>query len=154
MKLFGSIKDFLIDNYYRAKTTPDLSKDLFIGALLIFSTIASFFLGRLSILEEKQKGALSITMPAGIALEKTGPVVANNLSQETASVSSAAIAPTEKKNAPSERGMYVGSKSGKTYHLPWCSGAQRIKEENKIWFADKADAEGRGYKPATNCKGI
>ncbi len=138
----------LRDIIEKGKSLPDLSKDLFIAALLIFSTIASFFLGRLSILEEKQKGDLSITMPAAVREIAQTP----GLSQNTPA--SADSGPAEKKNTPSAVGMYVGSKSGKTYHLPWCSGALRIKDENKIWFVDKADAEGRGYKAASNCKGI
>ncbi len=51
-------------------------------------------------------------------------------------------------------GGYVASKSGTKYHLPWCSGAKRIKEENKIWFKTKSEAEAAGYEPAANCKGI
>lgn len=51
-------------------------------------------------------------------------------------------------------GKYVASKNGTKYHLPWCSGAQRISEANKIWFETKEEAEGRGYTPAANCKGI
>jgi methylphosphotriester-DNA--protein-cysteine methyltransferase len=52
-----------------------------------------------------------------------------------------------------ERG-YVASKNGTKYHLPWCSGAQRIKDENKVWFKTKEDAEKAGFMPASNCKGI
>lgn len=51
-------------------------------------------------------------------------------------------------------GMYVGSRTSDKYHLPWCGGASRIKEENKIWFASKEEAEARGYTPASNCRGI
>lgn len=51
-------------------------------------------------------------------------------------------------------GGYVASKNGTKYHLPWCGSAKQIKEENKIWFATKADAEAAGYTPASNCKGI
>jgi len=50
--------------------------------------------------------------------------------------------------------MYVGSKNGTAYYLPWCGGVKLINEENKIWFASKEDAETKGYKPAGNCKGI
>jgi hypothetical protein len=52
------------------------------------------------------------------------------------------------------KGTYVASKSGSAYHFPWCSGAQRIKEENKIWFETKEEAEQAGYRPASNCKGL
>lgn len=51
-------------------------------------------------------------------------------------------------------GGYVASKTGKSYHLPWCSGAKLIKEENKVWFTSKDEAEARGYAPAGNCPGI
>lgn len=51
-------------------------------------------------------------------------------------------------------GQYVASKSGKAYYLPWCGGVSRIKEENKVWFETKEEAEAKGYAPAKNCKGI
>lgn len=51
-------------------------------------------------------------------------------------------------------GQYVASKSGKAYYLPWCGGVSRIKEENKVWFQSKEEAEAKGYSPAKNCKGI
>jgi len=51
-------------------------------------------------------------------------------------------------------GGYVASKNSNKYHLPWCSGAQRISEKNKIYFINKAEAESAGYTPAGNCKGI
>ena len=48
----------------------------------------------------------------------------------------------------------VASVNGSKYHLPWCSGATRIKEKNKIWFADEKEARAAGYTPAANCKGL
>ncbi len=51
-------------------------------------------------------------------------------------------------------GSVVASKSGKKYHYPWCSGANRIKESNKIWFKSIQEAKKAGYMPAGNCKGL
>lgn len=51
-------------------------------------------------------------------------------------------------------GAYVASKNGSKYHLPWCPGVKQMKEENKVWFASKEEAEAAGYTPAANCKGI
>ena len=51
-------------------------------------------------------------------------------------------------------GQFVASRSGSAYHFPWCSGAQRIKEANKIWFESREEAEAAGYRPAGNCKGL
>ncbi len=51
-------------------------------------------------------------------------------------------------------GAYVASKNGTRYYLPRCGGVSRIKEENKVWFATKSEAEAAGYTPAANCDGI
>ena len=55
---------------------------------------------------------------------------------------------------PRTAGEYVASKNGTKYYLPSCSGVTRIKEENKIWFDTKEEAERRGYQPAANCEGL
>lgn len=44
----------------------------------------------------------------------------------------------------------VASKNGETYYYVWCSGANRIKEENKIYFNSKEEAEKAGYREAKN----
>ena len=62
--------------------------------------------------------------------------------------------PQENVLLPKEGGGYVASKSGTRYYLPWCSGVSRIKEENKVWFQTKEEAEARGLTPAKNCEGM
>ena len=49
---------------------------------------------------------------------------------------------------------FVASKNGTVYHFPWCPGAQQIKEENKIYFNSREEAEKEGYRPAKNCPGL
>lgn len=51
-------------------------------------------------------------------------------------------------------GVFIASKNGTAYYLPSCSGVSRIKEENKIWFSSREEAESLGYKPALNCPGL
>jgi hypothetical protein len=60
----------------------------------------------------------------------------------------------ESLSAVSPRGNLVASKNGTKYHFLWCPGASTIKEENKIYFTSKEEAEKAGYKPAVNCKGL
>jgi hypothetical protein len=48
----------------------------------------------------------------------------------------------------------VASKNGSVYHYIWCPGAKQIKEENKIYFNSKEEAEAAGYRPAKNCPGL
>ena len=47
-------------------------------------------------------------------------------------------------------GMFVGSINSNKYHLPDCTWAKRINEENLIWFESAEDAKSKGYIPA-NC---
>ena len=115
-----------------------------LGGLIIIVSLASFFLGRASINNSQ------------------GSIVADTYNTQSASLAESAIKrpPTQDtdnvtaKGEQTNTGGYVASKNGTKYHLPWCGSAQQIKEENKIWFATKEEAEKAGYTPAGNCKGI
>ncbi len=50
--------------------------------------------------------------------------------------------------------ILIASKNGKYYYLPWCAGALRIKEENKVFFKNKEEAEEKGYRPSKACRGL
>lgn len=53
-----------------------------------------------------------------------------------------------------EQGEVVGSRNSDKYHYPWCSGAKRISDANKVWFKTIEEAKQAGYKPAGNCPGL
>lgn len=117
--------------------------DTFTILLCAAVAVLAFGLGRLSVGEMEAD-----LLPAAISIIEASPeVVPASTTPSTAAVQAA---------DPSTPipGGYVASRSGAKYHLPWCSGAQRIKEENKIWFATKEEAEAAGYTPAANCKGM
>lgn len=111
-------------------------KDVYMALLIILTALSSYILGTLSGIS---RGDAPVTIRNAGAVLTATPVV-----------------PQEKPIAPpsTTQGLYVGSKSGTKYHLPTCSGAQRISEANKVWFATKAEAEQAGYTPALNCPGI
>lgn len=125
--------------YYRVKDSPDLPKELFVIALIALVGLCGFGLGRLSALEGERKKELKVLQLSHVIEGDGGEVGESGEERKTGAISP---------------GMYVGSSNGTTYHLPWCSGAQRIKEDNKTWFASKEEALAKGYKPAANCKGI
>lgn len=50
--------------------------------------------------------------------------------------------------------QYVASKNGSKYYLPWCSGVNRIKDENKVYFESEDLALAAGYTPAANCDSL
>jgi len=116
---------------YKIKGIDDTlnNKDILVILVVILTTFASFGLGRLSKIDETRV-----------------PMRIDN---------SAAVYNSVNTNIQTnEQQTYVASKNGTKYHFPWCSGAKRIKESNKIWFSSKEEAVKAGYTPAGNCKGL
>lgn len=111
-------------------------KDLYIAGVIFLVGMAGFGLGRLSILWPEKE-------PLRI-IDSNQDTITNNQEETTKRATTTILS----------RGKYVASKSGTSYHFPWCPGALKIKEENKIWFQTKEEALGRGYKPAGNCEGL
>ena len=57
-------------------------------------------------------------------------------------------------DSQTSKGLVLASKSGKKYYYPWCTGVDRIKEENKVWFTTIEDAKKAGLTPASGCAGL
>jgi len=108
-------------------------RDIFLAAIIILVSFASFGLGRLSKIRE----------------EKT-PITIENITNTSAEAGESVA----KKAAYQKTGGIVASKNGSKYHFPWCSGALRIKDSNKVWFSSTKEARSAGYTPAKNCKGL
>lgn len=103
----------------------DLVSEWGLIAIVILLGLASFGLGRLSAMEEARQ-AVSIREA--------------NLDSEARPIALG--------------GLVVTSRSGSTYHFPWCPGAQTMAERNKRWFESEEAARAAGYTPAKNCKGL
>ncbi|MFH0846203.1 MAG: hypothetical protein V1851_02265 [Patescibacteria group bacterium] len=116
------------------------NNSIFNAILIILVAFSSYGLGQLS---QKEKNNLPINIYNAAQISQT--LKNPNLSNEN-------IAKTGESTLST--GKYVASKNGTKYHAPWCSGAQRIKKENQIWFSSKEEAEAAGYTPASNCPGI
>lgn len=119
--------------------------DVVLVLIIMMTAVCSFALGRYSVTERTSSTSTFNTQPATYTESKK---VSETKKGELYSAEESSIT-----NIPTE-GAYVASKSGTKYHLPWCAGAKQIKNENKIWFDTKEDAESAGYAPASNCKGI
>jgi len=123
----------------KAGTESFLRGDIFIVFIVIVVGFASFGLGRLSkdavSSGYMSEGAGNVPMEAGERMRVSGG----------AAISSADVG---------QNGEVVASKNSDKYHYPWCSGAERIKEENQVWFASTDEARVAGHVPAGNCKGL
>ncbi len=119
------------------------------SALIVVVSCVSFFLGRFSVgeLSRVQGDSAQSTQFSQIQTEKQTANISSPVIQKAATNESTPAQGTSE-------GGYVASKNGTKYHLPWCGSAKQIKEENKIWFTTKEEAEKAGYTPASNCKGI
>ncbi len=125
-----------------------IENELFIVLAIILVALISFGLGRLSKIRENKT---PITIENASESTPQEPAIGDKAAGGSSGGanyggSTSIVGSNEK--------LYVASKNGTKYHFPWCSGAQTIKEENKIWFSTKEEAEKAGYTPAANCKGL
>jgi hypothetical protein len=119
-------------------------QDVILVTIIILVALISFGLGRLSKIRENRT---PITIENAV----------RNILASTPSVDTATTATKPgfvANSATREEKLFVASKNGTKYHYPWCPGALNIKEENKIWFSSKEQAEKAGYTRAGNCKGL
>lgn len=94
-------------------------------AIVLLIGLASFGLGRLSVLETVRP-PVSITEAPALA-EPRGMNIG---------------------------GLIVASRTGSAYYFPWCASASKIAPQNQVWFASEEKARSAGYVPAKNCKGL
>ena len=120
-------------------------KDIFLTAFVFVVSVVSFGLGRLSAI-------WPVKEPIRIDQIDENDKSASGLDKNARPDNS--IKRSDSLISPYSSGAYVASRNGSSYHLPNCPGAKQIKEENKVWFATKAEAERSGYKPAGNCPGL
>src|SRR3989344_7821310 len=113
------------------RTLPD---DLFLGLIIVLVAFGSFGLGRLSKIESTK---------TPIRIENEPESADSRLGRRIDSTFTASVAgnkaPTNVDQSASAIGsavnQLVGSKNGKKYYYPWCSGVSRISEANLLHFA-------------------
>lgn len=121
--------------------------DMLIILVLLLSSTLAFGLGVLAGKDmaktDGKDGFWIEELPKGQGIQNGGPAAALSavVSKEPAPVGKAS-------------GTYVASKNGTKYYLPSCGSSKRIKEENRIWFDTKEEAEAAGFGPAANCPGL
>ena len=123
----GTIARFLekIKSFTR---TPEF-EDGSIVILVLIAAFTGFFLGRMSI--------ESPITPISSTEDKQGSDIPLRTTPEAKSTS-------EK--------PFLASKNGTKYYRNSCSGADRILEENRVWFDTEEEALAKGYEKSTTCK--
>lgn len=123
------------------------------AVLLILVATISFAVGKLVSSHSSQSVSVKSEEEV-ITPQKSGGVKGNSVA--TVSESIEIIKKPEKNTPKAERGgvPIVASKNGTKYYSLGCSGAKRIKEENKIFFASVTEAQKAGLSPSSTCKDL
>lgn len=102
--------------------------DIAVVAIVISCTLGGYFIGTL--------GSTHTEMSPVIITDSV-PRYENELARSA--------------NSTHGESSVFASKNGTKYYYLGCSGANRIQEQNKVWFASGREAEAAGYTLATNC---
>jgi hypothetical protein len=116
------------------------------GFAMVF--MFGFFSGYYYLLDRIDKGGVSIEEPRAdcTALFNAG------IAQNAMSVSEGSDKQDNTvTSAESKVKSYVASKNSKIFHVPSCSSALKIKEENKVWFSSEEEAGAGGFSPHSAC---
>ncbi|KKR13929.1 MAG: DNA-specific endonuclease I (Modular protein) [Parcubacteria group bacterium GW2011_GWC1_39_29] len=108
--------------------------DIYLGICFALVAIISFNLGRTGLFGSH---GISYTQNANIY---------QAIGSGTVGISATPI------NRLDKRVVVSKSSTSMKYHFTWCASANKIKEENKIWFNTEAEAIAAGYSLAANCQ--
>ena len=111
------------------------SQDLFIAGIIFFTGLSSFGLGRFS-------AHISQNLPLTVIESVNDPasvlIPVNTIHPQT-----------DIEKSPTS---VFASRNGMVYYYTWCSGAKRVKEENRVWFPSSKEAEQAGLTRASTCR--
>jgi hypothetical protein len=129
-------------NQVKLTSDSNWKSDLFIFLVIILVGIIGFGLGRLSNFESSDET---------LDIKK---LICPLSSENNTSLNPSDVINTEVSKTSGQKGMLVASKNGTRYYFPWCSGASRISEANKVWFNSYEEAQTAGLTAASGCLGL
>jgi len=86
-----------------------------------------------------------LTKPSQATTRSTVPVTVKTTDGSTATIAG------QTKALGNSALKTIGNKNSKIFHLPGCSGYDRVSEKNRVYFNSGAEAETAGYRIAKNC---
>lgn len=112
------------------------------GFAMVF--VFGFFSGYYYLLDKTENRGVVIEEPKA---DCTDLFSVSNVADATGDVQAANKPDSTVTSAESEVKSFVASKNSKLFHIPTCSSALKIKEENKMWFSSIDRAESEGLSP-------
>jgi len=136
----------------KIKEGIDIKNDLFVVLIIILVGISGFGLGKLSALEKGREMVQIKPLDLAATTLDSSQASINNINNNP-SVIPAQVG-IQSSSQGDIKGLVLAAKTGTKYYYPWCSGASRISEKNKVWFDTIQEAKNAGYSAASNCAGL
>ena len=155
--LFEKIKPFYVDTkdrVYSPERGLKIGADLVIVLIIALVGTASFGLGKLSAIEKKKTPIVVYKTDQALLSAVLRNSTMTTEGEGGASSDSRAAQSSAVATLAASKGLVFSSKTGKKYYYPWCSGADRIKEVNKVWFGTIEQARAAGLTPISGCTGL
>ena len=125
----------------KAFVESEKGKDILTVIIVILVGLGSFELGRLS----KENGA------TGIEIEYPNQMTNQEASAISAAEYSSLLQNTRIEKDSSEKNFFASNRGTKYYSIG-CSAGKDIKQENRIYFTKKEEAERAGYELSSSCR--
>ena len=135
-----------------SKLNSQAGKDIMVVFIVVLVGLSSFGLGRLS-KEDINKGLkVEYTDQQANTINTLDSFENQNLNSQN--ISQVNTENTQKVPAiPNSVGKsFFASSRGQKYYSIGCSAGKTIKQENKVYFSTKTDAEKAGYELSSSCK--
>ncbi len=126
-------------NKIKSLLESEKGKDILIALVVILVGVGSFELGRLS--RAGDSPGIKIEYPPEVLNQPANAVSATNPSSVL-----------QKTEIPTVGKKFFASNRGKKYYPVGCSAGASLKEENKIWFNTREEAEAAGYELSSSCR--
>lgn len=120
-------------------------KDILTIAIVILVGLCSFLLGRMSIQSNSRGLKINYIEPSALVANTNG-VGEQRLILTSEKEQNIIESPSPK------TGNFFASKKGKKYYPVSCSAGKSIKQDNRVYFDDREEAEKAGYTISSACK--
>lgn len=131
------------------------------AAIFIIAFIAAAVFAVLAVKSRSREHVLRIFVCCCIAVCSAAGFAMSAAPSVKAAVSAVhvTVSPVEGTPVPLEtvspaqaQGAYTASNASDKFHLPSCSSAARISEDNRLWFSSREEAVAAGYTPCGRCE--
>lgn len=123
----------------------DSGKDFLTVIIVILVGSGSFELGRLSKENESTDVKIEYTKPNEIQSANVVSATESNLNVINAPIKTQTLNNSAGK-------IFFASSKGKKYYPLGCSAGRSLKQENRIYFSTREEAEKAGYELSSSCK--